>query len=187
MKKYMLLALAFVAQPALAQDEGVKMSGLRVEARLGWETPTVSDGSVYKLGNSVSAGAEIGYDVKVSNTVTVGPYFTYDYASAETCDGAGNCLGSDGNWVAGARLGFNVGERAQIYVKGGYDQFRLKAAIPGTSDTVNLNGPGGAIGVDFAISNSAYAGFEANYADLGSFAGINFQRRHVAAKVGMRF
>ncbi|MFM5955260.1 MAG: outer membrane beta-barrel protein [Novosphingobium sp.] len=187
MKKYMLLALAFVAQPALAQDEGVKMSGLRVEARLGWETPTVSDGSVYKLGNSVSAGAEIGYDVKVSNTVTVGPYFTYDYASAETCDGAGNCLGSDGNWVAGARLGFNVGERAQIYVKGGYDQFRLKAAIPGATGTETLNGPGGAIGVDFAISKSAYAGFEANYADLGSFAGINFQRRHVAAKVGMRF
>jgi outer membrane immunogenic protein len=189
MKKYALLALALVAQPALAQDSDAeyKTSGLRIEARLGWETPTVSDGAVYKLGQSVSVGGEVGYDLPVSEKVTVGPYFTYDYASTENCDGLGNCLGSDGNWIAGARVGVNVGAKAQVYAKIGYDQFRLKASIPGASGVETLSGVGGSLGADFNLSRSTYAGFELNYADLGDFAGINFQRRHVAAKVGMRF
>jgi outer membrane immunogenic protein len=188
MKKYALLALALLAQPALAQDgdSEYKTSGLRIEARLGWETPTVSDGAVYKLGQSVSVGGEIGYDLPVSEKVTVGPYFTYDYANSETCD-AGACLGSDGNWNAGARLGINVGSKAQVYVKAGYNEMRLKASIPGFTGVETLNGPAGAIGADFNLSKSAYAGFELAYADLGEFADINFQRRFVAAKVGMRF
>ena len=139
------------------------------------------------LNQSVSGGAEIGYDILVSQSVTVGPFANYDYSSAETCDGAGNCLGSDGNWVAGARLGFKVGSKAQVYIKGGYDEFRLKATIPGATGVQKLSGPSGSIGADFNISKSAYVGFELNYADLGEFAGINFQRRHVAATVGMRF
>lgn len=188
MKKYALIALAMVSQPAFAQDGGAeyKTSGLRVEARLGWETPTVSEGAVYKLGQSVSAGAEIGYDMQVGDKVTLGPYLTYDYADTKTCD-AGVCLGTNGNWIAGARIGFNVGEKAQIYGKVGYDEMRLKATIPGFTESTSLSGVGGAIGVDFNLSKSTYAGFEMNYADLGEFAGINFQRRHVAAKVGMRF
>lgn len=188
MKKYALLALALVAQPAFAQDgdSEYKTSGLRIEARLGWETPTVSDGAVYKLGQSVSAGAELGYDMPVSEQVTFGPYVNYDYADTKTCD-AGTCLGTDGNWSAGARIGFNVGEKAQVYGKIGYDEMRLKATIPGFSGVETLSGVGGSLGVDFNLSKATYAGFELNYADLGEFAGINFQRRHVAAKIGMRF
>ncbi len=186
MLKYGLIAVALVAQPALAQETNT-MSGLRIEARVGYETPTVSDGAVYKLGNSASIGGEIGYDFPASEKVTVGAFVNYDYASAETCDGLGACLGSNGNFVAGGRLGLNVGEKAQVYAKVGYDQFSLKATIPGFTGTEKLNGVHGALGADFNVSQQLYLGFELDYADLGEFAGINFQRRHVAAKAGFRF
>ena len=56
MKKYLVAAAAFVCVPgvAAAQDSAPASSrasnfdGPRVEARIGWETPTVSDnGNVY--------------------------------------------------------------------------------------------------------------------------------------------
>lgn len=187
MRKFCLLALAMIAQPALAQDgEEAKLDGVRVELRGGYETPTVSDGAVYKLGNSATIGGEVGFDIRAGK-VTIGPFVNYDYGNAETCDGAGNCLGSGGNFLAGARLGIDLGTKTQLYVKAGYDDFKLKAQIPGATGTEHLNGVGAAIGVAFNLSRNAYVGIEANYADLGEYAGINFQRRHVAATIGARF
>lgn len=182
--KYGFLAAAFVAQPALADE--YKSSGLRIEARLGWETPTVSDDDVYKIGQSVSIGGEVGYDLPVSSKVTVGPFANYEFADSKTCEN-GICLGSDGNIAAGGRIGLNVGTRAQLYAKVAYDSFKLKGSINGASDTKSLDGIQGAIGFDYALSQSTYVGFEADYADLGSFAGLNFQRRHVAVTAGIRF
>jgi outer membrane immunogenic protein len=46
---------------------------------------------------------------------------------------------------------------------------------------------GGELGINVLISQRAYAGFSIDYADLGSFQGLNFQRRHVAVSVGTRF
>jgi outer membrane immunogenic protein len=69
------IALA-VAAPAAAQTDSDTNSydGFRAEARLGYETPTVSeDEDIYKLGSAVSYGGEIGLDIAVSPTVTVGP------------------------------------------------------------------------------------------------------------------
>ncbi|WP_454797153.1 outer membrane beta-barrel protein [Novosphingobium lindaniclasticum] len=127
--KYGLVAAALLAQPALADE--TKLSGLRAEARVGWETPTVSDGDVYKLGQSVSFGGEIGYDLPVSTKVTVGPYVNYEYARSKECD-SGLCLGSAGNFAAGGRIGLNLGTRSQLYAKVGYDRMKLKATFDGT-------------------------------------------------------
>ncbi|MCH7627574.1 MULTISPECIES: outer membrane protein [Novosphingobium] len=185
-KSIMFVAAIAAATPALAQsNDTAKRSGLRIEARVGYETPTVSDGDVYKIGNSASIGAEAGYDIPLGNVV-VGPFVNYEYASAKSCDGS-VCLGSNGNIATGGRIGFNVGDKGQVFAKVGYDSFRLKASFGGTSATKTLDGVMGAVGYDHVISGNAYAGIELDYADLGSFAGINFQRRHVAAKIGMRF
>lgn len=183
MMKYAAVVAILAAQPAFAQE--AVLSGARVELRVGYETPTVSKGSVYKLGNSASIGGEAGYDIPVG-AVTVGPFVNYDYSSAKSCS-AGLCLGSDGNLAAGGRVGYNVGSKGQIYGKLGYDRFRLKASVGSSSGVENLEGVMGAIGFDYNLSSHAYAGFEIDYADLGSFMGLNFQRRHVAATVGYRF
>lgn len=184
MKKIIFVAAALAAQPAFAQDNA--FSGLRAEVRVGYETPTVSDGDVYKLGNSATIGAELGYDVPVSSKVTVGPFVNYDYSDAKTCD-SGYCLGSNGNILAGGRVGLAVGDKAEAYFKLGYDSFHLKASYGNYSETENLSGVGGELGMNYQFSKRLYAGFSLNYADLGKFAGINFQRRHVAVQVGTRF
>ena len=89
------VALA-VSTPAFAAD----FTGPRVEARIGWETPTVSgDGDVYKLGSAVSYGGEIGYDLKAGRNVTVGAYGSLEKSSVKDC-AEGYCLGVDYNWQA---------------------------------------------------------------------------------------
>jgi outer membrane immunogenic protein len=187
MKKIVVLAAMLAAQPALAQE--TPFSGLRAEVRVGYETPTVSglgDGHVYKLGNSASIGAEVGYDVPVGGKVAVGPFVNYDYAEAKDCiDGV--CLGSNGNLLVGGRAGVALSPKVEAFFKLGYDRFRLKASIDGATGHKNLDGVGGELGINVLISQRAYAGFSIDYADLGSFQGLNFQRRHVAVSVGTRF
>lgn len=182
-----LAAAASIAQPAFAENADNDLSGLRGEVRVGWETPTVSGGGeVYKIGQSVSIGGELGYDLPVSSKVTVGPFVNYEYARSKDC-AYDFCLGSDGNFAAGGRVGFALGEKSQLYVKVGYDSMKLKATAYGYSDSESLDGVQGAIGFDYNINDAFYVGIEANYADLGQFEGINFQRRHVAISAGTRF
>jgi len=191
MKKYLVAAMAAICLPgvAAAQDDvAPKMDGVRLEARLGYETPTVSDSSgVYKIGSAVSYGGEIGFDLKAGKSVVVGPYAVYEFSGVDLCDGAGNCLGENGNFAAGGRLGFILGDKTQLYVKAGYASIDMKATSGGASGSQSKSGVQGAIGVDYNFSKHVYGMVEANYADYGDFYGIKLQRRHVAAGIGVRF
>jgi outer membrane immunogenic protein len=186
-KKLLMTTIALAAaHPALAESN--PMAGARLELRVGYETPTVSDGNVYKIGNSASIGGEVGYDLAVSRTVVVGPFANYDYANAKDCSDDGYyCLESHGNFAGGGRVGVAVGRRAQVYGKLGYDSFDLKADVGTATGTKHLSGVMGALGVDVNVSRRLYVGIEGDYADLGHFAGLNFQRRHVALTAGTRF
>lgn len=187
MKKIILLAALVAAQPAFAKD--ATFSGLRAELRVGYETPTVSglgDGEVYKFGNSASIGAELGYDVAVSRKVAVGPFINYDYARAKDCVDS-YCIGSDGNILAGGRIGVALGDKLEGYFKLGYDRFRIKETQGSLERSTNLDGVGGELGLNYQFRQRAYAGFSLNYADLGKFYGANVQRRHVSVQIGTRF
>lgn len=189
MKKYFALAaaLAFVPGAAMAQDGEAKLDGVRAEARLGYETPTVSDNSgIYKIGSAVSYGGEIGYDVKLGKTVQAGPYAVYEFSSVSLC-GGGACLNEQGNLGAGLRLGFAVSPKVVVYAKGGYARISFNAKAAGLSASDGKDGVQGALGVDFNLSKHVYLMAELNYADYGSYAGVNLARRHVAGGVGFRF
>jgi outer membrane immunogenic protein len=184
MIKYVLGAAVALAasSPAFAAD----FTGPRAEARLGWETPTVSgDGDVYKLGSGVSYGGEVGYDMKAGRNVTAGVYGSFEESSVKDC-AYGACLKVDNNWQAGGRVGIGFG-RAQGYVKLGYSSLRLSADVDGYTGHENKGGIGGGIGVDISAGKHVYWGIEGNYSDFGKIEGINFQRRQLAAKVGFRF
>lgn len=193
MKKILVAAAALSCLPgvAFAQDEKPVnlFDGLRVEARLGYETPTISgDNDVYKIGSAVSYGGEIGFDLAVSRKVTVGPFVNYEFSGVELCDGGG-CLKVDSNLAAGLRVGVEVSPKVAIYGKLGYDQLRLKATSGGFSGTDDKGGVYGALGAEFTVSKQAYVNIEMAYADLGDFyqTGYFLQRRQVAAGVGFRF
>ncbi len=193
MKKYLAAAAAaaFICLPgvAAAQDKSDHdFAGVRAEARIGWETPTVSDGGggVYKVGQAVSYGGEAGFDVAAGRKVTIGGYANYDISNVSLCDGS-DCIKEQGNLSAGVRLGFIASPGVLVYVKGGYNSMHLKASSGGTTAGDTQGGIGGALGAEFAIKKHVYAFVEGNYADYGDFFGINLQRRHVAAGVGVRF
>jgi outer membrane immunogenic protein len=191
MKKFYALAavLAFVPGAAMAQDNDNdgKFDGVRAEARIGYETPTVSDSSgIYKIGSAVSYGGEVGFDVKLGKSVVAGPYAVYEFSSVKLCD-TGACIKEDGNLAVGGRLGVTVSPKVQIYGKVGYTRitFSANAAFGGGSDS--KSGVQGALGVDFNINKNVYLMIEANYGDYGSYGSVNLARRQLAGGVGFRF
>jgi outer membrane immunogenic protein len=184
MKKFAVAtALVCLSGVAHAKD----FTGARAEARIGWETPTVSgDGEVYKIGQAVSFGGEVGFDIAAGKSVVVGPYATYEFSGVELCDG-GDCLSERGNLGAGGRIGFVLSPKALVYAKLGYANIDMKASSGSLSASESEGGVQGALGVDFGLAKSVYGFVELNYADYGKFYGINLQRRHVAGGLGVRF
>ncbi len=190
MKKYVALAalLACVPGAAFAQDKdtNMKLDGVRFEARVGYETPTVSeDGDIYKIGSAVSYGGEAGFDIRSKN-VTFGAYVNYEGSSVSLCD-AGDCLKENGNLAAGGRIGFIAGRSTVIYVKAGYAHISFKGTGAFAGLDAKKDGVQGALGADFNLNKNVYVMIEGSYADYGKLFGINLQRRHVAAGVGVRF
>jgi len=175
---------------AFAQDEAPAhdFAGPRIEARLGYETPTVSDGSggIWKIGSAVSYGGEIGVDLRAGKNVVVGPYANYEFSSVSLCDG-GACLEETGNLSVGGRLGLVVGAKSLVYVKAGYASMTFKGTLSGQSASESKGGVQGSLGIELGLGKKAYAFLDASYADYGKFYGINLQRRQVAGGVGIRF
>lgn len=194
MKKFLVAAAALSCVPgvAFAQDEdqgGSKFDGVRIEARLGYETPTVSgDGDVYKIGSAVSYGGELGYDLPVSNTVTVGPFVNYEFSGVELCDG-GDCLDVQSNVAGGARVGVALSTEAALYGKLGYASLTIEARSGTATATDSKGGVYGALGVELSVSKNAYINVEAAYADFGDFYNTSFflQRRQASVGFGFRF
>lgn len=185
MKYVVCLAAVAAMMPAAASAAGT--TGARVEARLGWETPTVSGGGdVYKIGSAVSYGAEVGYDAGVGGKWAVGPYVVYERSSVKNCTD-GYCLKVRSNLAGGLRVGYAVGQTSVVYGKVGYASMRISASTPIDSVSDSKGGIQGALGFEGGMGKGAYWGVEANYGDYGKWEGINVQRRQVAAKVGFRF
>ncbi|MDP5280868.1 outer membrane beta-barrel protein [Sphingomonas sp. DG1-23] len=194
MKKLLAVAFAALCVPgiAAAQDEQNevthKFSGARVEARIGYETPTVTvdgDDDVYKIGSAVSYGGEIGFDIR-ADKVVLGPYVNYEFSGVDLCDG-GTCLGEKGNLSVGARIGAIVGSKGLIYGKIGYASIEIEAEAEGESGSESKGGVQGSLGFEFGFGRNAYGFLEGSYADYGDFYGLNLQRRQVVGGVGFRF
>ena len=190
--KYYLAAFAAIAcVPGVAAAQGTDtiphFNGVRAEARIGWETPTVSEsGNVYKIDSAVSYGGEVGFDVRLGQKFVAGPYAVYEFSSVKVCDGA-DCLREDGNLGLGGRIGVAVSPRVLIYGKLGYARIRFTASSGGVTGSDSADGVQGAIGLNLNFGRNFYGLAEINYADYGRFEGINLQRRHVAAGIGVRF
>jgi len=193
MKKVLVAVAALVCVPGVAAAQesapsrASNFDGVRAEARIGWETPTVSDsGNVYKIESDVSFGGEVGFDFALGKNVVVGPYAVYEFSNVNICDGP-DCLEEDGNLAGGLRVGVAAGNNMLIYGKVGYARIDFTATSGAISVSEGQEGIQGAIGLNINFGKNFYGMVEANYADYGDFFGISLQRRHVAAGVGVRF
>ena len=181
------IALAAAATPAAAQNN---YDGFRAEARIGYETPTISlegDDDRYELGNAVSYGGEIGLDIAVSPSVTVGPYASLEESNVELEDDAeGVTLDVGSNRQLGGRVGFGLGGLLG-YVKLGYSDLKLSIEDgEGFRLSDRASGIGGGFGLEGNFGRSTYYGVEVNYSDFGETEGVGLQRGQVAGKIGIR-
>lgn len=213
MRKILFAALVLGATPAFAQDgDEAKIGGMRIEVHAGIERPSVSDtqgGTTYvaTLGSGFVYGGEIGYDVKVSNTVTVGPYVSFDAGGANKCENYADpgingtfCFKSKSDLSIGLRGAARLGKKAELYLGLGYDVNATELTIVERNSTTNavlLNyispdnrqGIGITFGGNYDLSKNMYIGLGMRVSELGDFEGTGFklQRFQGHATLGFRF
>jgi outer membrane immunogenic protein len=214
MKKILYITMALWAAPAMAEETTADdIGGLRVEAHVGIERPnlnTTEAGVTYvaSLGSSLVYGGEIGYDVPVSSSITVGPYVGIDASSSDICEGysAGPgrngevCFKSKTNIAAGLRAGFNISKSTELYLGVGYASYSLDFSDVVRNSTtnavvesyVNNDARGGidvTMGANFDVAKNVYLGAGFKISELGDFEGteINLQRFQGHVAVGLRF
>lgn len=213
-KKFLLLAplgaLIAAASPAAAQN-ATDMVGPRVELRAGWDHHDVDaafvSGATTAIGDDsqsgVSFGAEIGYDALVAGSFTLGAYAGLDFSTAEECGsvfGADQaCIDAGRNITLGVRAGVPIGERALVYVKGGYSNGRLNTSYTRTGLAIDadedLDGFHIGAGAELALGSRAYGKIEYVYTGYEDFAAavpgfayaVDTNRHQVLLGVGLRF
>lgn len=213
MRKLLFAAFVLGATPAFADDgEEAKVGGMRIEVHAGIERPNLSDtqgGTTYvaSLGSGFVYGAEIGYDVKVSNTVTVGPYVSFDAGGADKCENYTDpgingtaCFKSKSDLSVGLRGAARLGSKAELYLGLGYDVFATDFTIVERNSvtnavvfnyvaTDNRKGLGVSFGGNYDLSKNMYIGLGMRVSELGDFEGTGFklQRFQGHATLGFRF
>jgi len=131
MRKPIILAvaggIALVSSPAMAQEadpETVFYAGASAGYHDVGDIPFVGsiDGGIY--------GGYVGVDVPVTEIVFVGLEANYHFGSGDI----------DGEYGVAAKLGANVGENGQVFLRGGYQEVDF--------DLTNIFGGGVPAGVD---------------------------------------
>lgn len=122
------LALATVATPAFAQEEG-SFSGGHIALIAGLDH--VSDGVDDENGGVI--GIAVGGDFDLGGIVG-GVEAEADLPRTKRCIGAA-CVESGRDLYAGVRLGVPVAPRTMVYVKGGYTNAQIKGTLNGTTVT----------------------------------------------------
>lgn len=213
MRRLLFAAFVLGATPAFADDgDEAKVGGMRIEVHAGIERPNLSDtqgGTTYvaSLGSGFIYGAEIGYDVKVSETVTVGPYLSFDAGGANKCEtytdpGVNGqvCFKSKSNLSVGLRGAARLGSKTELYLGLGYDMFDTDFTIVERNSVTNAvvfnyaanenrKGIGVSFGGNYDLSRNMYIGLGMRVSELGDFEGTGFklQRFQGHATLGFRF
>lgn len=184
-------------------------SGVRIEAQAGWDAyrNRRADDLIFgRDGGSrdgFTYGGELGFDVPLGRSVTLGGYGGIEGTTIDPCYdlfGSRLCATPKLGFTAGGRLGVAVGRGALLYAKGGYSLSRLRVTvtdpIPANNfrSTGNIDGFHVGAGVEAALSGRVYGKLEYVYTrfggyddeDLGADSSINVDRHQVKAGVGVR-
>ena len=157
--KYLILAAALVATPAMA-DTNDNFTGVRIGATAGVDDVTNSPDR-----NDVVYGVDAGVDLPVGDRLTVGAeaFSTNPFETTRTIGAA-------------ARLGYAVTEDALIFARAGYSNYQ--DVFNQELDGLTVGG-----GVEFSISEMTYAKVEYRYSDFEQ----NVGNHGALVGVGLRF
>lgn len=163
------------ASPAFAQDAApaaaLAPTGPRIEAIVGYDN-LGTDG--FDM-DGVMFGIGAGYDFAVGNAVSLGLDVEAGDSSAHE-----NGVSAGRDLYAGGRVSFGVSPRANIYLKAGYTNARVKVSGFGGE-----NGDGVRVGLggQYTIAGKAYVGAEYRYSNYEQ----DVDRHQVALTLGTRF
>jgi outer membrane immunogenic protein len=132
--------------------------------------------------NGVLFGLGAGYDFAASPKVALG--LDIEATDSTTDIQAGTDRISAGrDLYAGGRLTAALSDRANLYLKAGYTNARLKGTTGGVSQSTNLDGVRGGIGLQFALGEKAYVSGEYRYSNYQS----DVTRHQGVLALGVRF
>ena len=207
-------AAAFVATPALAQDDydgdgvGGAFTGPRIEAHVGWDRTGLNIYNNRNIGgrvfegttqndNGLLFGGEVGFDADIGGFV-IGAYGGADFSDNDENFLTQNVtIKANRNLYAGARIGMVLGDRAMVYAKGGLSRGRLQQDFRAGANTAAFAGSRNPDGWHFGGGVEVSAGmlyFRGDFMhtqyethQLGNNLEMRFNRNQVTAGVGVRF
>lgn len=192
------LALALISNPAQAEE----FEGPFVGAAAGYSRdeigPDVGDGLT--LDQELDRDAAYfqlfaGYDHAVAPRVRVGVEAAFGIGADDELrlgDASGAIvLDPEYTFEFTGRAGYLVGDKALLYVRGGYQNGRVEARLSETGqptfrDKDNADGWLAGGGLEYAFSNNLRSRIEYRYSDLGS-DGASWDRHQVLAGVLWNF
>jgi outer membrane immunogenic protein len=196
MNKFVATLVAGVAFAAIASPAAAAVgTGPRIEIIGGGELAQVDFtdlGAPVELDETgFVVGFGVGYDFSAGN-VGFGVEAEVSTSSADltiiddaTGDGAELDVRRD--LYAGGRVTFAVSPTANVYVKGGYTQARVRATVTlngiSETDSANADGIRGGIGAQFAVGDGSYVGAEYRYSNYEA----DFSRHQAVVTIGHRF
>lgn len=182
-------AIALTATPAAAQTVAAP-TGPRVEALVGYDAVRVDledFGVDEKLkDNDLFYGIGGGYDFAVSPSMSAGVDVELSDSNnkADFDDGEENAeIRTGRDAYVGGRLTFPVSPAANVYVKGGYTNLKIKGEVEDVEDSFNLDGYRLGAGGQFGIGGGAYVGGEYRFSDYED----DLTRHQFALSLGTRF
>lgn len=163
--------LAATATPAAAQTLAAPV-GPRVEALVGYDALRVDlndFGIDEKLkDNDLFYGVGAGYDFAVTPSVAAGVdvELTGSNNKANFSDAEENAeIRTGRDAYVGGRVTLPVSTAANLYVKGGYTNLKVKGEANGVDDSFNLDGYRLGAGGQFGVGRGAYVGGEYRFSD----------------------
>jgi outer membrane immunogenic protein len=222
--KMLLLAtgalLVASAAPAFAQDgamtaapsDGATFTGPRAEIFGGWDRvgtrERFNDGTTrvtnHAHKSAWTGGGLLGYDYPIGDKMTVGVLGSYSVSTAKTCaDDATSiaCLKAGRQIEGGARVGYKLGGRSLVYVKGAYVNGQIRGVASDDAGDyarghANRDGWRAGAGVEYAVTKHAYVKAEYDYTRFKSFnaedigfsdTSLRYDRNQVLAGFGVHF
>lgn len=190
-----LLASVVVATPALAQDapasapEGKEFQGVKILAVTGIDRVTSS----FDNETGLTYGGVVGYDYQAGKAV-FGVEGEIDGSTAKDCvnnalaAGDRACVKAGRDLYAGVRAGVVVGNKALLYVKGGYDNGRVVATYTLNNATTktaqNLDGWRVGTGVELPLAKNMLVRAEYRYTN---YSDSDVARHQGLVGVGVKF
>lgn len=175
---------AISATPVIAQTKA-PFTGPYIDVVGGWDrTQTNSghdDGFLY--------GGQAGYDLSAGK-VRFGPEIEVTGSTQKDCNvnaGVTDCLKSDRDLFAGARVGYVVTPKALVYVTGGYTNARYAGLAASNSSArvgaADLDGARVGAGIEYAVTEHVFVKTEYRYSTYSD----SIDRNQVIGAVGFRF